>query len=84
MSKGPKYEILDPELCFKLLKKFGSLEKVADELAVAGVVNPITGKPPTRQGVHLAVKKAKGYSKFAADRIETFEKSKAALKVLVG
>ena len=80
MSKGQRFEILDPELCFKLLKKFGSLEKVAHELSEAGVINPITGKPPTRQGVHLALKRAKGYAKYVKDRNSVFENSKAALR----
>ena len=77
-----RFEILDPELCFKLLKKLGSLERVANELAAAGVINPITGKPPTRQGIHLALRRSKGYAGFVKNRNKVFETSKMALKQL--
>lgn len=46
--------ILDPERCWKLWIELGSLNKVKDQFAIEGLINPITMKPPTISAIEKA------------------------------
>jgi hypothetical protein len=64
----PRKRTLDPEAIMQLCKKFGSYYGATKALALAGVVNPSTGKPFTRAGVYLAAKRAPGWKEWEEQR----------------
>lgn len=45
---------LDEELCFNLWNDLGNIGRAADEIKNRGIINPDTGKPPSRPGVYIA------------------------------
>lgn len=52
---------LDPEAIWMLWCKEKSLAGATRKLAEVGILSPITGKPYTRQALHLAAQKAPQY-----------------------
>lgn len=72
---------LSEETCFRLWVELGSVAKVAKALEQDGVVNPETGKPPTKMGIWTAsirymvksTEEAREYLKMAADANPAYE-----------
>lgn len=74
-----RYSVLNPDQCFRILVKEGSLEKTAVYLFENGVVNPKTGQPFTRQAIHLAVRRSPKYAEYIASKIHLAEDGREIL-----
>ena len=54
LGRNPKHRLFDDKRCFELWTETSSCSKAAKRLQEDGVVNPITGKCFTSEGVRLA------------------------------
>lgn len=70
MIGGNKLSIkyLNPDLCYAVWVMKGSISRSQRFMAEQGFKHPLTGKPPSRMGIHYAAKESEFYAEFLSRR----------------